>query len=236
MKYDKEALPRHLGLIMDGNGRWAKKRGLPRSAGHKQGANTFRDIVKYCREIGIEYVTAYTFSTENWKRPKEEIDTIMNLLREYLKETYKFKEENARLCFLGDLTPLDDDLKQMIQEVEEGSRNNTGITVNIAFNYGGRHEIVMAMRKLAQQVQEGTLSPEQIDEQRISNSLYTQGQPDPDLVIRPSGEFRTSNFLLWQSTYAEYVFMDVLWPDFKPAHLDKALLQYAQRSRRFGGI
>ena len=231
-----QRLPRHIGIIMDGNGRWAKNRGLPRSAGHKPGADTFGRIAKHCRELGIPYLTVYAFSTENWKRPADEVDAIMGLLRQYLRETFKHQEENARLQFLGDRTPLAPDIREMIDKAERGSEGNTGIHLNVALNYGGRDEIVHAARSLARRCVAGELSPEEIDEQRFSDSLYTAGQPDPDLIIRPSGEFRTSNFLPWQAAYAELVFMDVLWPDFTPAHLDEAILQYLHRSRRFGGL
>ena len=229
-------LPKHIGIIMDGNGRWATKRGLPRTAGHKQGAKTFGDITAYVRDLGIPYITAYAFSTENWKRPKDEVDAIMNLLREYLKDAYRFEKENVRVHFLGDPAPLDRDLQEMMADITEKSRNNTGITVNIALNYGGRAEIVEAARRLVQDVRSGLLREEDITEEALSARLYTAGQPDPDLIIRPSGEHRSSNFLLWQLAYAEFIYMDVLWPDFKPEHLDKALWEYAARNRRFGGI
>ena len=231
-----ELLPAHIGIIMDGNGRWAKKRGLPRNAGHRQGAQTFEKIAKYCRELGIRYLTAYAFSTENWKRPQEEVDAITDMLRHYLKEVFRHTDENIRLCFLGDLKRLPPDLQQMMEEAAAKSADRTGITVNVAFNYGGRDEIVHAARQLAQDCLEGRLSPEEIDEARFAGQLYTAGQPDPDLIIRPSGELRLSNFLLWQAAYAELVFLNVLWPDFSPADLDEAILQYLHRSRRFGGI
>lgn len=229
-------MPKHIGIIMDGNGRWATKRGLPRTAGHKQGAKTFGEITEYARDLGIPYITAYAFSTENWKRPKEEVDAIMNLLREYLKDAYRFEKENVRVHFLGDSAPLDADLKVMMADITEKSRNNTGITVNIALNYGGRAEIVEAARRLVQDVKNGLLREEDITEEQLAARLYTAGQPDPDFIIRPSGEHRSSNFLLWQSAYAEFIYMDVLWPDFKPEHLDRALWEFASRNRRFGGI
>lgn len=231
-----DLLPAHIGIILDGNGRWAVKRGLPRSAGHKHGADAFSKIARYCREIGIKYLTAYTFSTENWKRPADEVNEIMDLLRRYLNDTVRHQDENARICFLGDRTPLADDLKKKMEEVEQESANRTGITVNIALNYGGRDEIIHAVRKISEKCVSGSLDPERIDETLFSQYLYTAGQPDPDLIIRPSGEMRTSNFLLWQSAYSELVFMDVLWPDFTPAHLDQAILEYLNRTRRFGGI
>ena len=229
-------LPAHIGFIMDGNGRWAKQRGLPREMGHKSGADAFRRIVHHCEKIGIPYITAYAFSTENWKRPQHEVDALMDLLADYLKDLSQFKKENARLKVLGDPAPLRADLRRSIEEAEEGSRNNTGITVNIALNYGGRDEIVHGARKLAEACLRGELAPEDIDEKLFSGSLYTAGQPDPDVIIRPSGEMRLSNFLSWQSAYSELIFMKVLWPDFTPEHLNYALHQYAGRNRRFGGV
>ncbi len=232
-----DMIPAHIGFIMDGNGRWAKKRGLPRMAGHAAGAQTFRKIVKACEARGVKYATFYAFSTENWKRPQEEVDAIMNLLRDYLKESLRdFADENIRLVFIGDRSPLASDILELMREAEDGTAHKTGMTVNIALNYGGRHELMRAMRTLAEQVQNGTLTPQDIDESSITQALDTAGQLDPDLVIRPSGEYRTSNFLLWQSAYAEYVFMDVLWPDFSETDLEKAIVQYAQRNRRFGGV
>ena len=234
---DKSALPQHLGIIMDGNGRWAKKRGLPRSAGHTAGANNFRTITRYCSRIGIPYLTVYAFSTENWRRPAEEVGALMRLFKQYLEEALRdFMDENIRVIFIGDTSAFSPELRELIERVERESSGKTGMVLNIAMNYGGRAELVHAMRLLAEDVQAGRLSPEAIDEDAISARLYTAGQPDPDLVIRPSGEHRTSNFLLWQSAYAEYVVMDILWPDFKTSDLDRALLEYASRNRRFGGV
>ena len=230
-------LPEHIGIIMDGNGRWAQKRGLPRSAGHKQGARTFREIVRYCRSIGIRYLTVYAFSTENWKRPQSEIDAIMNLLRDYLDELERHSdEEQGVLRFIGDMAPRAEDLRQRIADVQERTAGREGITVNIALNYGGRHELVHAMRRMASEAAQGRLDPDEITEDRVSDYLYTAGQPDPDLILRPSGEYRLSNFMIWQSAYAEYVFQDVLWPDYTTEALDAALKEYAKRNRRFGGI
>lgn len=231
-------IPRHIGIIMDGNGRWAKKRGLPRQAGHAAGARVFRTITKECEKRGVECLTVYAFSTENWKRPKEEVDAIMNLLRDYLKESLKdFKKENIRTRFIGDFAPLAQDIRDLMAEAEESTAHKTGMTLNIAINYGGRLELVQAARQLAQDVQEGRLSPDKIDEAAINERLYTAGQPDPDLILRPSGEYRLSNFLIWQSAYAEYVFMDdILWPDFSAADLDRAIAEYSRRHRRFGGV
>ena len=230
-------LPEHLGIIMDGNGRWAQKRGLPRSAGHKQGARTFREIVRYCRSIGIRYLTVYAFSTENWKRPQSEIDAIMNLLRDYLDELERHSdEEQGVLRFIGDMAPLAEDLRQRITDVQERTAGREGITVNIALNYGGRHEIVHAVQQAVSLARQGTLTPEAVDEALVDSLMYTAGQPPVDLIIRPSGEQRISNFLLWQGAYAEFVFMDVLWPDFTPGDLDRAIAEFQRRSRRFGGI
>ena len=230
-------LPEHIGIIMDGNGRWAQKRGLPRSAGHKQGARTFREIVRYCRSIGIRYLTVYAFSTENWKRPQSEIDAIMNLLRDYLDELERHSdEEQGVLRFIGDMAPLAEDLRQRITDVQERTAGREGITVNIALNYGGRHEIVHAVQQAVSLARQGTLTPEAVDEALVDSLMYTAGQPPVELIIRPSGEQRISNFLLWQGAYAEFVFMDVLWPDFTPGDLDRAIAEFQRRSRRFGGI
>ena len=230
-------LPRHIGIIMDGNGRWAKRRSLPRSAGHRQGARTFRTISRYCRDIGIEYLTVYAFSTENWKRPQEEIDAIMNLLRDYLDELERHSDEDEGvLRFIGDTAPLAEDLRLRIDEVQARTAGRPGITVNIALNYGGRAEIVRAAQRAAELAVSGEISPDAVDEALVDSLLYTAGQPPVDLIIRPSGEQRLSNFMLWQGAYAELVFMDVLWPDFAPADLDRALEEYQRRSRRFGGI
>ena len=226
---DKNSLPRHVAVIMDGNGRWAQKRGLPRSAGHKAGAESFRRLGTYCKELGIDYLTVYAFSTENWKRPPEEIDGIMQLLRRYLHECIDTMERDGnRLRFLGDLSVLDDDLKELIRETNEISARIEGFQANVCLNYGGRDEIVHAARQL---VQKG----EEITEESISANLYS-GVPEADLILRPSGEERLSNFLLWESAYAEFVFMDVLWPDFTPTDFDAALEEFAKRNRRFGGV
>ena len=232
----KEALPQHIGIIMDGNGRWAKRQGMPRKMGHRQGAKVFSDIAKYCRDIGIPYLTVYAFSTENWSRPKDEVDAIMNLLSEYLADVKKHQEENIRLCFLGERTKLRSDLQEQIADIEERSKNNDGVTVNIALNYGGRDEIIRAVRKLAKQCAAGEIDPDTITESMLSDMLDTSGQPDPDMIIRPSGEKRTSNFLPWQSTYSEFIFMNILWPDFAEADLDAAIAEYHRRNRRFGGV
>ena len=231
-KIEERILPEHIAIIMDGNGRWAKKRSLPRSAGHAAGSKTFKDIARYCNKIGLKYLTVYAFSTENWKRPKEEVDNIMNILRDYLKDTKNFKDENIMLKFIGDMTALDSDIVELIEEAEKDSENATGLKLNIALNYGGRDEIVHAVKKI---IDKGIKSDE-ITEDLISKHLYTAGQPDPDFIIRPSGEYRLSNYLIWQAAYAEYWFSDVLWPDFKPKHLEMALDDFNKRNRRFGGV
>lgn len=236
--WKREALPAHIAIIMDGNGRWAKKRGLPRKLGHKEGAKTFRQIVEYCEKIGISVLTVYAFSTENWKRPQEEVEEIMRLMEDYIEDAFSHEKENKgiRTIFLGDITALRPSLQQKVKKIEADSADRKGLTVNIALNYGGRLEIVTAMRKVAELAKEKYLDANDIDEDFVSSLLYTSGQPDPDLIIRPSGERRLSNFLIWQAAYSELVFMDVLWPDFKPADLDSAILQYQNRDRRFGGI
>ena len=233
----ERVLPRHLGIIMDGNGRWAKKRGLPRSAGHTAGASNFRTITRYCSNIGIPYLTVYAFSTENWKRPEEEVSALMKLFQQYLEEALRdFLDENIRVRFIGDTSVFSPKLRELIQRVEDSSACKTGMVLNIAMNYGGRAEIVHAVQALARDVQQGLLTPDAIDEQAIASRLYTAGQPDPDLIIRPSGEMRVSNFLLWQSAYTEYVVSDILWPDFTPEDLEQALDDYCLRHRRFGGV
>ena len=234
---EKQGLPAHVGIIMDGNGRWARKRGLPRKMGHRAGANAFKEIARYANKIGLRYLTAYVFSTENWKRPKDEIDSIIALLRNYLDEMENYGKENIRVLFIGDRTVFDDDIQAKMRRAEEQSRNATGLTLILAINYGGRAEIAQAARRIAEDAAAGKLSPGAVDEAVFSRYLYTAGIPDVDLLIRPSGEYRLSNFLLWQTAYSEYVFMSgVLWPDFKPAMLDEALAEYRSRSRRFGGL
>lgn len=225
-----------IGIIMDGNGRWAKRRGLPRTAGHKRGAEVFQDITRYCNELGVQSVTFYAFSTENWRRPVEEVGAIMRLFGEYLVKAFDYQKENNRVVFLGDRTALAPEHQKLMNEIEAKTARNTGMTLNIAVNYGGRQEIVRAARQLARQVQAGSLAPEEITEQRISEELYTRGQKDPDFILRPSGEKRLSNFLLWQSAYAEFIESDVLWPDFTRQDLDAAIEEYHRRSRRFGGV
>ncbi len=230
------APPRHIAIIMDGNGRWAKKRGLPRTAGHSAGAEAFRRIANYCRSLGVEYLTVYAFSTENWKRSEEEIGGIMLLLRKYLEEALKDMEKNrVRFRFFGDLSRLSPQLQKLCRDAESRSVEYD-VQVNFCLNYGGRDEIVRAARAFAAEVAAGKRSPQELTEGLFDTYLYSAGVPDPELIIRPSGEMRTSNFLLWQSAYSEYVFMDVLWPDFGPEDLDKAIAEYHRRNRRFGGI
>ena len=230
-------IPVNLGIIMDGNGRWAKKRGLPRQAGHVTGARVFRNITKYCEKCGVRYLTVYAFSTENWRRPQAEVDAIMNLLRQYLKESLAdFQQENIVVRFIGNREELAQDIQDLIREAEQSTAHKDGMTLNIALNYGGQQEIAAAARKLAEQAVVGEIAPAAIDESMLEQALYTEDQPPVDLILRPSGEYRLSNFLIWQSAYAEYVFMDVLWPDFKEADLDRAFEEYARRDRRFGGV
>ncbi|HJF51611.1 MAG TPA: isoprenyl transferase [Butyricicoccus pullicaecorum] len=232
-------VPRHIAVIMDGNGRWAKKRGLPRKAGHKVGAETFRTIATYCKDIGVQYFTVYAFSTENWKRPQDEVDALMNLFRTYLREAAEtMVARGVAVRVLGDLSVLPEDIRRQINEVHAlaDTLGENAATASLCINYGGRDEIKNAVRALAKQVQDGTLKPEDITEDSISQNLYTAHMPDPDLIIRPSGEIRTSNFLLWQSAYSEYYFTDVLWPDFSTQDMDAAIADFNRRSRRFGGV
>lgn len=230
-------LPVHIGIIMDGNGRWAQKRFLPRSAGHRAGAQNFRTITRYCSKIGIRYLTVYAFSTENWNRPSDEVGALLRLFKEYLEEALQdFMDENIRVRFIGDVSAFPAELRTLIQEVEEASACKTGMVLNLAMNYGGRAEITRAAKRVAQEVASGNLGLENLTEERFAQYLYTGGQPDPDLIIRPSGEERLSNFLLWQSAYAEFVYFDILWPDFKTSDLDRAIEIYSSRQRRFGGV
>ncbi len=234
---DLEHLPRHIAIIMDGNGRWAKKRGQPRTAGHAAGAETFRAIATYAKDIGLEYLTVYAFSTENWKRPPEEVQAIMGLLEKYLHEAIgRMAKDKVKMAFFGDLSPLAPKLQQLCRETEEISKGYDGCQVNICLNYGGRDEIVRAAKAFALDCVEGKADPNHLTEDSFGNYLYSAGVPDPDLVIRPSGEVRLSNFLPWQSAYAEFYFTDVLWPDFSREELLKAIAVYQHRSRRYGGV
>ncbi len=230
-------VPTHIGIIMDGNGRWAKKRGLPRSAGHKAGGKNFRTITRYCSDIGVKYLTVYAFSTENWKRPQDEISALMLLFKSYLEEALNdFQDDSIVVKFIGDKSRFDKELRELMIRTEEGSAHRDGMVLNIAMNYGSRDEIVRAARTLAQKALDNKISPDDITEQMFADNLYTKGQPDPDLIIRPSGEYRISNFLLWQCAYSEFVIMDKLWPDFTKEDLNSAILEFAKRSRRFGGV
>lgn len=233
---DKNKLPAHIGFIMDGNGRWAKKRGLPRTAGHREGAQAFRKIARYCKTIGIKNITFYAFSTENWSRPKDEVDAIMKLFWQYLGEADEFANEKSRLLFLGDKSPLSPEMRDRMIELEKASADNDEMTLAIAVNYGGRDDIVHAARAAAEMVSSGFIKSEDITEELITSLLYTGTMPDADLIIRPSGEKRISNFLIWQSAYAEFYYTDVLWPDFSPKDLDAAIEDYMNRNRRFGGV
>ncbi len=231
-----ENFPKHVGFIMDGNGRWAKKRGLPRTFGHTEGAKNFRKIVRYCKDIGLQNISFYAFSTENWKRPVEEVSAIMNIFDDYLDDVRNFLCENTRMIFLGDKSVFPENLREKMIKVENDTADCNEMTLMMAVNYGGRDEIVHSARILAQQVKDGRINPEDITEQSVSDYLYTAGIPDVDLVIRPSGEMRLSNYLIWQCAYAEYYFTDILWPDFSPSELDKALIEFSNRQRRFGGV
>lgn len=228
-------MPQHIAIIMDGNGRWAKQRGLPRTAGHAAGGETFRRIANYCRDLGVKYLTVYAFSTENWKRSEEEVEGIMRLLGKYLQEALRDMEKN-RVCFrfFGDLSRLSPQLRKMCQQAQKDS-SEFDVQVNFCLNYGGRDEIVHAAKAFAQDVADGKRSPDELTEQLLSGYLYSADVPDPELIIRPSGEQRLSNFLLWQSAYSEFIFMNVLWPDFTTADLDAAIAEYFRRNRRFGG-
>ncbi len=230
-------VPRHIAIIMDGNGRWATSRGLPRTAGHGVGSETFRNIATYCRDIGVEHLTVYAFSTENWKRSEEEVTAIMGLLKKYLFEAIeKMEQDRIRLHFFGDLSRLSPDLQELADRTEKISQGYTGFQANVCLNYGGRDEIVRAARAFANRCVKDEADPEALTEADFGELLYSHGIPDPELVIRPGGESRISNFLLWQSAYAEYYFTDVLWPDFGPEELEKAIAEFNRRNRRFGGV
>jgi len=230
-------VPRHIAIILDGNGRWAQRRGLPRTAGHAAGSENFRRIAFYCRDIGVKYLTVYAFSTENWKRSQGEVQAIMGLLKKYLVEAIgEMEADSIRLNLFGDLSRLSPELRGLAERTEEISGRYDGFQANLCINYGGRDEIVRAARRFAEACASGERTPGELTEELFGRLLYTAGMPDPDLIIRPSGEIRTSNFLLWQSAYSEYYFTDVLWPDFTPEELEKAIASYNGRSRRFGGL
>ena len=235
MEINKQNMPRSIAIIMDGNRRWAKAQGKPASFGHKEGAKTLEKIVRYANKIGLEYITVYAFSTENWKRTEEEVKTLMLLLQNYLDDYSKRADsENIKVKILGDITELSKGMQKSIKECMERTKNNTGVTFNIALNYGGRDEIVKATKKIAEKVKNGEINIEDINEELISNNLYTAGEPDPDLLIRTSGELRLSGFLPWQSVYSELLFINKNWPDFSEEDLDNSIIEYQKRTRKFG--
>lgn len=237
MAVERKDVPRHVAIILDGNGRWAKKRMLPRNAGHAAGSKNVEKICKAAWEMGIEYVTMYAFSTENWSRPKSEVDALMKLLHQYLSDCLKTsRKNNMQVRVIGDISRLEPDLQERIRELEEYSARNTGLHFQVALNYGSRDEMVRGIKRIAQDVKNGVLEPEEIDEALIGRYLDTNGIPDPDLMIRTSGEQRLSNYLLWQMAYTEFYFTDVLWPDFGKDELLRAVEYYQNRDRRFGGI
>ena len=235
MEFKKENMPRHIAIIMDGNRRWARQRGKGASYGHKEGAKTLEKIVRYANKIGLEYITVYAFSTENWKRAEEEVKALMMLLQNYLDDYSKRADtENIRVKVLGDITALSSGMQKSILKCMERTKDNTGVTFNIALNYGGRDEIIKAVKKIAKDVKEEKINMEDINEEMISNNLYTAGMPDPDLLIRTSGEIRLSNFLPWQVVYSEFLFINKNWPDFSEEDLDNAIIEYQKRTRKFG--
>lgn len=234
---DPDRLPKHIGIIMDGNGRWAKKRGMPRSFGHTAGAKTFDKIIDFAGNLGIKVVTVYAFSTENWSRPKDEVDAIMKLLEDYLANGLKKLEgKDTRVKIIGELQSLPEGIQRGIANIEDKTKDGKSMLVQIALNYGGRQEIASAARRAAALVKAGAIDVEDVDESLLSSLMYASEVPDPDLIIRPSGEYRLSNFLLWGSAYSEFWFSDILWPDFTGDDLVKAVYDYQQRSRRFGGV
>ena len=235
MKFSKENMPKHIAIIMDGNRRWARAQGKPAAFGHKAGAKTLENIVRYANKIGLEYITVYAFSTENWKRAEDEVNALMMLLQNYLDDYSKrANSENIKVKILGDITALSQNMQKSIIDCMERTKNNTGVTFNIALNYGGRDEIIKAVKNIASQVKNNKLEIESINEEIIANNLYTAGQPDPDLLIRTSGELRLSNFLPWQLVYSEFLFIDKNWPDFTEEDLDNAIIEYQKRTRKFG--
>ena len=234
---DMNNIPKHIGIIMDGNGRWAKKRKLPRNIGHKAGVEALRDVVKECSKIGVRYLTLYGFSTENWGRPADEVNALMKLLVEYLKSEFEELYKNdVVINNIGDITKLPLICQNALNNAFEKSKNNKGLVLNLAFNYGGRAELIMAFKKINKDIEYGKINKVDLDEKLVANYLYTAGMPDPDIIIRPSGEQRLSNFLLWQSAYSEFWYSDIYWPDFKAKHLHMAIHDYQKRDRRFGGI
>ncbi len=235
MKFNEENIPQHIAIIMDGNRRWARAKGKPAAFGHKEGAKTLEKIVRYANKIGLKYITVYAFSTENWKRAEEEVNALMVLLQSYLDDYSKRADsENIKVKILGDITALSPKMQKSIKECMERTKENTGVTFNIALNYGGRDEIVKAVKAIAEKVKNDEIELENINEELITNNLYTKGQPDPDLVIRTSGEIRLSNFLPWQVVYSEFIFIEKNWPDFNEEDLDNAIIEYQRRHRKFG--
>lgn len=235
MEFNQETMPKHIGIIMDGNRRWAKKRGKPAIFGHKQGAKTLENIVRYANKIGLKYLTVFAFSTENWKRSEEEVKGLMTLLQAYLDDyTKRADSENVKVTVIGDIKALSEGMQKSIEKCMERTKNNTGVHFNIAINYGGKDEIVKATKKIAQEIKENQISIEEIDEQIITDHLYTKGQPEPDLIIRTSGELRLSGFLIWQSAYSELLFIEKNWPDFNEEDLDRAIVEYEKRKRNYG--
>ncbi|MGO5064550.1 isoprenyl transferase [Clostridium sporogenes] len=234
---DKNSIPKHIAIIMDGNGRWAKERNLPRTMGHKAGVETIREIVKECNNLGVKYLTLYAFSTENWKRPKEEVSALMSLLVQYLrKEVKELNENNVVVNAIGGIEELPEVCVNELKKAYEETKNNTGLILNLALNYGGRDEIIRAVKNMYEDIKLGKVREAEVNEDIISNYLYTKGMADPDLIIRPSGEKRISNFLLWQCAYSEFWYSDIKWPDFKKEHLHKAIYDYQNRDRRFGAV
>ena len=235
MEFNKENLPVHIAIIMDGNRRWAKEKGLETKLGHKEVSENLMRIAKYANEIGIKYLTVYAFSTENWKRTKEEVGALMFLLNWYLDDLLNSSDlDNVKINVLGDITKLDAGTQKLILKLENKTKDYTGLQLNVAFNYGGRDEITRAVKKIANAVKNNEISIDDIDEDLISNSIYTAGMPDPDLLIRPGGEKRISNFLPWQLSYTEFIFIDKYWPDFNKNDLDEAIVEYERRNRKFG--
>ena len=235
MEFNKDSMPKHIAIIMDGNRRWAKAKGMPASYGHKEGAKTLENIVRYCNKIGLEYITVYAFSTENWKRAEEEVNSLMTLLQNYLDIYSKRADtENIKVKILGDITALSEGMQKSINKCMERTKNNTGITFNIALNYGGRNEILRAVKNISKKVKSGEIEVENITEDLISDNLYTKGEPEPDLLIRTSGEMRLSNFLPWQLVYTEFLFVEKNWPDFNEEDIDNAIIEYQKRTRKFG--
>ena len=237
IELDEKNIPQHVAIIMDGNGRWAKKRNMPRSMGHKAGVETIRRVIKEADRLGVKYITLYAFSTENWKRPKDEVNALMKLLVQYLRsEVSELHRNKVVLRVLGDITALADECRKEIEESIELTKNNTGLVLNFAFNYGGRDEIIRAVKNVVDDVQEGKINKENITQELFANYLYTKDSPDPDLIIRPSGEQRLSNFLLWQCAYSEFWYSNINWPDFSEKDLQQAIYDYQNRDRRFGGV